>query len=162
VYVCDPQNGKTWLLAHSHAIANILEVLAQSCAIAMVERKLFIVYLINDVLYHSFKTHPNQAVLDAMRFGLVPVLAAALSNQATESKDRINKVIRLWGTRNIFDAETVTHLESASNSAAEATQASAGGTPQPAFPSPYTNAASKRARDADDAHAAFETRPRHQ
>jgi len=79
--------------------------------------KLNIIYLANDVLHHSSKTRPEgevagDAFCDAFRDYLPAMLYSSYSEQPLENQAKIEKLLNIWKTKNIYPEEVISFLES--------------------------------------------------
>eukprot|EP01114_Cavostelium_apophysatum_P007197 TRINITY_DN1904_c0_g1_i1.p1 TRINITY_DN1904_c0_g1~~TRINITY_DN1904_c0_g1_i1.p1 ORF type:complete len:177 (-),score=67.60 TRINITY_DN1904_c0_g1_i1:153-683(-) len=79
------------------------------------DQKQNIVYLLHDILYHSFRNRKEPNELDeisaALEPHLGPILRSSVQGQGPENQEKIFKVFKLWEEKKIFEPATLARME---------------------------------------------------
>jgi len=128
------KNAKDWIIKNiSHSSTIVFSLFQQVMNEKMdTTRKLHVLYLVNDVLYHSLKMRPESGQLDQFSEAILPYLPpmmhcvchAPISDQVMPSDDstneiveKISKILFLWSQRKIYDEKILKQIESLAKSA---------------------------------------------
>jgi hypothetical protein len=113
------KEGKNWILQRPQMASDISLLLRSRMQfLTDPQKRIHLLYLINDVLYHAMKAKENSSEMDEFTKAMLPHLGPTLqvayqADPSEQNRDKIAKVVSLWGKRNIFDDQTVAHLEKA-------------------------------------------------
>jgi len=113
------KNARRWIVknsaSHEARIAELLAAHMQSLQGQSFDRKLHLVYLVSDILHAFLKKREVKTEVDPFCAGLGPHLYAifdiAFRGHSTEDQDKVVKVVRLWGQRDIYPEVVVRELE---------------------------------------------------
>lgn len=118
------KHGKNWILENVHSSPAIAAgFVGQLRGLAEPDKKLFVLYLINDALYHSMKTRQNQDVVDdpfsvAILERLPEILASVVDSSPADMHGKVEQILDLWVSRKIYAPEAInvlkTHLAASS------------------------------------------------
>jgi len=79
------------------------------------EKKLNIIYLIHDILYHTFRNRQNPNDLDDYARAFEPhlgfILRSGFENQAPELQEKVFKVFKLWEEKKIFEEKILKRMD---------------------------------------------------
>lgn len=120
--------GKNWIAQHlNHAPSIIEHIKARMGELTDNQKKIHIVYLLNDVLYNCTKVEEEKRMITdsfAPRLGMILNIAYLLNTgpkwrfnwfivryQAPDLREKIEKVIAIWVKRGIFDEATLKRIE---------------------------------------------------
>lgn len=111
------KSGKEWILGHSDKSRAVVRLLVRRMAALADDatRRLYLVYLINDVLHHAVKktgeTAPDtfQRAL-AEGSNLTRLCQSAYAHQPTRTQEQLVKVLNLWADRGIYEAPFINDL----------------------------------------------------
>jgi len=109
--------GKDWCLVNrSHAPSIVMAMRYKCEQTTDGDKKLFIIYLINDILHHSQKDRMQISALDDFAVAYDPqlkyIFRAAHTGNTTSNQERIVKVLHLWADREIYDGVVTNRVES--------------------------------------------------
>jgi hypothetical protein len=98
------------------AFSRKLRELARAPGQEAADRRLYLIYLINDLLHFCLKKRGEDVSrLDPFSATLLSrlptILRAAYVGQDAETQERLLRVVRLWGSRQIFDGSEIDLLE---------------------------------------------------
>ncbi|GJP50924.1 hypothetical protein CLOM_g10076 [Closterium sp. NIES-68] len=81
------------------------------------ERQLHVIYLVNDVLFHSLQQRPQPSAVDAVAGALQPCLGFMLAalfhgggQQQSSNQERLGKILAFWATKEVYPGEVMAHL----------------------------------------------------
>lgn len=113
------KSTRKWIVdksvGHESRIAEIIAGRMLALQGAPFERKLWLVYLLNDIAHAFSKKRVNKSEVDQFCAGLGPHLLAifdtAFRGHPPDDQDKVVKVVRLWGQREIYPDAVVKDLE---------------------------------------------------
>ncbi|RUS13780.1 hypothetical protein BC938DRAFT_477681, partial [Jimgerdemannia flammicorona] len=112
------QKGQTWIFEtchqgyHYEALMDF--IVALSFSRPAFEDRLHLIYLVNDVLFHSERKQQGW-IKDVIFTRLVPLLRSAfhLVGNADAQKDKVSKVITIWSDKRYFDHPVINSIRDA-------------------------------------------------
>ncbi|KAF5725474.1 Calcium homeostasis endoplasmic reticulum [Tripterygium wilfordii] len=113
------KGAKIWFMQRS-PFAPALAVALRDMIFALDDsvRQLHIVYLVNDILFDSLQRRVNQRDLDSEALAFKPVLGSMLARiyhnpqNKEENQSRLQKILQFWGSKEVYDEDTIYALES--------------------------------------------------
>jgi len=108
---------KNWIMEQPVRLARDMAsfIRARSEKLQDFEQKLNVVYLIHDVLYHTFRNRQNPLELDDYATAFEPhlgfILKAAFEAQPPENQEKVIKVLKLWEEKQIFDTKIIKRMD---------------------------------------------------
>lgn len=112
------KGAKIWFMQRSPFAPALAEALRDRVfAMDDSERQLYIVYLVNDILFDSLQRRNNPRELDNEALAFKPVLGSMLGRvyhnpqNRGENQPRLQKILQFWGSKEVYDHETITLLE---------------------------------------------------
>jgi len=110
------QRGKTWIFEHcktsNHYDVLMRFIIALSRSRPIFQDKLHLIYLVNDVIYHS-ERRQEFWVKDALYPHLLPLLRAAFHFMEANEKqqEKVLKIISIWSDKQFFDEFKINSLQ---------------------------------------------------
>ncbi|CAG8462692.1 14121_t:CDS:2, partial [Racocetra persica] len=111
------QRGKTWIFNHcsspSHYEVLLRFLIALSRSRTMFEDKLHLIYLVNDVLFHS-ERRQEPWIKEALHPNLLALLRSAFHfiDANEKQQEKVLKIISIWGDKHYFDDIKINALKS--------------------------------------------------
>ncbi|KAJ8534055.1 hypothetical protein K7X08_007379 [Anisodus acutangulus] len=112
------KGAKSWFMQRSPFLPALAEALRDRVfSIDDSERQLHIVYLANDILFDSLQRRINPLELDNEALAFKPVLGPMLARiyhnpqKKEENQSRLQKILQFWGTKEVYDQDTIRALE---------------------------------------------------
>ncbi|KAH0711968.1 hypothetical protein KY289_007927 [Solanum tuberosum] len=112
------KGAKNWFLQRSPFISALAEALRDGVfSLDDSERQLHIVYLANDILFESLQRRINSHELDNEALAFKPVLGPMLARiynnpqNKEENQSRLQKILQFWGSKEVYDQDTIRALE---------------------------------------------------
>ncbi|CAG8751155.1 4381_t:CDS:2, partial [Cetraspora pellucida] len=111
------QRGKTWIFNHcsspTHYEVLLRFIIALSRSRTMFEDKLHLIYLINDVLFHS-ERRQEPWIKEALHPNLLALLRSAFQfiDANEKQQEKVLKIISIWGDKHYFDDIKINALKS--------------------------------------------------
>lgn len=103
--------AKDWMLARPQHVHELAVALREHVERSDFSKILYAIYLLNDVFFNSSNDDPFRSGFFGQLARIVQCASSAAPDQA--SRDKICKVMDLWGSRNVFDADAVNTLRAA-------------------------------------------------
>ncbi|CAG8603033.1 22134_t:CDS:10 [Dentiscutata erythropus] len=111
------QRGKTWIFNHcsspSHYEVLLRFIIALSRSRTVFEDKLHLIYLVNDVLFHS-ERRQEPWIKEALHPNLLALLRSAFHfiDANEKQQEKVLKIISIWGDKHYFDDAKINALKS--------------------------------------------------
>eukprot|EP00002_Diphylleia_rotans_P013222 TRINITY_DN2576_c1_g1_i2.p1 TRINITY_DN2576_c1_g1~~TRINITY_DN2576_c1_g1_i2.p1 ORF type:complete len:672 (+),score=123.45 TRINITY_DN2576_c1_g1_i2:49-2064(+) len=107
------KKGKDWILEHHLFKTSLMQVIVKRVASYEVfERKLFVIYLMNDVLYHCSKLLDIYREFVACLIDAAPQLfSCAYTKSSVEKQARLSKVLSIWKDRGHITEAQLANIE---------------------------------------------------
>ncbi|KAM3339902.1 hypothetical protein CQW23_24562 [Capsicum baccatum] len=112
------KGAKSWFMQRSPFVPALAEALRDRVfSIDDSERQLHVVYLANDILFDSLQRRINPLELDNEALAFKPVLGPMLARiyhnpqNKEENQSRLQKILQFWGTKEVYDQDTIRALE---------------------------------------------------
>lgn len=112
------KGAKAWFMQRAPFAPALAEALRERVfALEDSERQLHIVFLVNDILFEGLQRRTNIQDLDNEAIAFQSVLGSMLARiyNNPQSKDdnqnRLEKILQFWGSKEVYDQETVANLE---------------------------------------------------
>eukprot|EP00899_Mesostigma_viride_P022306 jgi/Mesvir1/325/Mv22733-RA.1 len=119
------KNAKAWFVSRptevyvlAHALVDA--VCNQPPPRGGFQKRLYAIYVANDVLFHGLKHRPPGQYTDPFSTALLPLLGPLLSSayhhddaDASGSRLQLGQIVQFWGERGVFNGQTVTMLANA-------------------------------------------------
>eukprot|EP01114_Cavostelium_apophysatum_P007198 TRINITY_DN1904_c0_g1_i2.p1 TRINITY_DN1904_c0_g1~~TRINITY_DN1904_c0_g1_i2.p1 ORF type:complete len:763 (-),score=214.92 TRINITY_DN1904_c0_g1_i2:153-2441(-) len=107
---------KNWIMGQQTRIRDITNAIRNRVERSNdFDQKQNIVYLLHDILYHSFRNRKEPNELDeisaALEPHLGPILRSSVQGQGPENQEKIFKVFKLWEEKKIFEPATLARME---------------------------------------------------
>ncbi|XP_055833485.1 uncharacterized protein LOC129902315 isoform X2 [Solanum dulcamara] len=112
------KGAKNWFMQRSPFIPALAEALRDGVfSLDDSERQLHIVYLANDILFESLQRRVNPHELDNEALAFKPILGPMLARiyhnpqNKEENQSRLQKILQFWGSKEVYDQDTIRSLE---------------------------------------------------
>ncbi|KAF7110808.1 hypothetical protein CFC21_110886 [Triticum aestivum] len=112
------KGAKTWFMQRAPFAPALAEALRERVfALEDSERQLHIVFLVNDILFEGLQRRTNIQDLDNEAIAFQAVLGSMLARiynnpqNKDENQTRLEKILQFWGSKEVYDQETVANLE---------------------------------------------------
>lgn len=112
------KNGRRWVLDHSESAPRITELISRHMlrlTPSQFEKKLYVIYLLNDILFATLKKRSSVHVMDYFANALLPHLPHIVSHgyvgHAAADQAKLMKILRQWGERDVFPAHAIDKIE---------------------------------------------------
>ncbi|XP_009802757.1 SUPPRESSOR-OF-WHITE-APRICOT/SURP RNA-binding domain containing protein 1-like [Nicotiana tabacum] len=112
------KGAKSWFMQRSPFVPALAEALRDRVySVDDSERQLHIIYLANDILFDSLQRRINPLELDNEALAFKPVLGPMLARiyhnpqNKEENQSRLQKILQFWGTKEVYDQDTIRALE---------------------------------------------------
>ncbi|KDP33406.1 hypothetical protein JCGZ_06977 [Jatropha curcas] len=112
------KGAKTWFMQRSPFALALAEALRDRVfALDDPERQLHIIYLANDILFDSLQRRLNPHDLDNEALAFKPILGSMLARvyhnpqNKDDNQPRLQKILQFWGTKEVYDQDTIYALE---------------------------------------------------
>ncbi|XP_037458623.1 calcium homeostasis endoplasmic reticulum protein-like [Triticum dicoccoides] len=112
------KGAKTWFMQRAPFAPALAEALRERLfALEDSERQLHIVFLVNDILFEGLQRRANIQDLDNEAIAFQSVLGSMLvriynnPQNKDENQTRLEKILQFWGSKEVYDQETVANLE---------------------------------------------------
>ncbi|EMS66638.1 hypothetical protein TRIUR3_04265 [Triticum urartu] len=112
------KGAKTWFMQRAPFAPALAEALRERVfALEDSERQLHIVFLVNDILFEGLQRRANIQDLDNEAIAFQSVLGSMLvriynnPQNKDENQTRLEKILQFWGSKEVYDQETVANLE---------------------------------------------------
>ncbi|XP_016483063.1 SUPPRESSOR-OF-WHITE-APRICOT/SURP RNA-binding domain containing protein 1-like isoform X2 [Nicotiana tabacum] len=112
------KGAKSWFMQRSPFIPALAEAIRDRVfSVDDPERQLHIVYLANDILFESLQRRINPHELDNEALVFKPVLGPMLARiyhnpqNKEENQSRLQKILQFWGSKEVYDQDTIRALE---------------------------------------------------
>ncbi|KAF5748741.1 Calcium homeostasis endoplasmic reticulum [Tripterygium wilfordii] len=113
------KGAKIWFMQRSPFAHVLAEALRDKIfALDDSESQLHIIYLVNDILFDSLQRRVNPRDLDNEALAFKPVLGSMLARiyhnpqNKEENQSRLQKILQFWGSKEVYDEDTIYALES--------------------------------------------------
>jgi len=106
---------KSWVVGHEHCIGFVSSELCKKVEGANdFKTRLNHLYLINDILHHCMKVRGETGGMDPITSSLqrrmVEILTPTWRGETEANQTKVEKVLKLWGDRSIFDTSTLASI----------------------------------------------------
>ncbi|KAK4708453.1 hypothetical protein R3W88_029378 [Solanum pinnatisectum] len=112
------KGAKNWFMQRSPFIPALVKALKGGLfSLDDSERQLHIVYLANDILFESLQRRINSHELDNEALAFKPILGPMLARiyhnpqNKEENQSRLQKILQFWGSKEVYDQDTIRALE---------------------------------------------------
>ncbi|CAM8970188.1 unnamed protein product [Rhodiola kirilowii] len=112
------KGAKTWFMQRSSFAPSMAEALKERIfQVNDSEKQLYIIYLVNDILFDSLQRRNNPNELDNEALAFRPVLGSMLAvvyhnpQNKEDNQSRLQKILQFWASKEVYDQNTVYGLE---------------------------------------------------
>eukprot|EP00462_Mataza_sp_D1_P017568 CAMPEP_0175173384 /NCGR_PEP_ID=MMETSP0087-20121206/32016_1 /TAXON_ID=136419 /ORGANISM="Unknown Unknown, Strain D1" /LENGTH=438 /DNA_ID=CAMNT_0016464675 /DNA_START=8 /DNA_END=1321 /DNA_ORIENTATION=- len=113
------KTARKWIMSHANQhqarIAECMGLKMSALCRQPFQTRLHLLYLLNDVLVNFQKKREQPDTVDPFADALGPHLLAVFSlcypEESPEDKDKVTKLLQLWGQRKIYPPSTISDLE---------------------------------------------------